>query len=78
MIQYHVLQDQWLIISFLGGLAVLGGALLAYMGYFHPRLPEKKPAGAWSAVPWFLILTYAGMAIWAVIYTVAASLYGPY
>jgi putative exporter of polyketide antibiotics len=75
-----VLQNRWLILVLLGGTALVLGVVLAYMAIWRGR--DVAPAGEdaagakpsarpWlrSFFPWVLVLTYAGMLAYVVIYT---------
>jgi heme/copper-type cytochrome/quinol oxidase subunit 2 len=75
MFRIEILQNQWLLMSILGGIAAMVFFLLAYLSFFKPRLgatdtPEKNWAGAWMFLPWFLIVTVIGTLVFMIFYTV--------
>jgi hypothetical protein len=72
-----VLQYRWLMIALPGGVGLVLLLTLGYLAIWQPRkLPGAAPAkptpGEWfrSFMPWILIVTYVGLAAWAVIFTI--------
>ena len=80
-----VLQYRWLILAMLGGLALVLALVLSYLALWRERAAadqpkaEEWPFRAWLTftVPWVLALTYVGLAVCVVVYTLAQSAYPP-
>jgi hypothetical protein len=75
MFRIEIFQDQWLLMSLLGGIAGLLFFVLGYLDFWRPRLsateqPEKNWSGAWMFLPWFLIITIVGTLAFMAFYTV--------
>ena len=70
MFRLDVLQNQWLILSLLGGVVVLLGVVLWYLAEW--RLPDvESPSGAERRrrpMPWVLIVVYVGLVGFAIVY----------
>jgi hypothetical protein len=70
----NVLQNQWLMLALLGGVAMVLIIALAYAAIWRPRHAGDKalPADAApkkGALPWLLVLVYVTLLVWGVIYT---------
>ncbi len=80
-----VLQNRWLILTMLGGPALILALVLSYLALWRARSPENQPgAESWTfrawlmfTFPWVLALTYVGLAVYIVVYTLAQSAYPP-
>jgi hypothetical protein len=90
MFSLEVLQNRWLILALAGGIALVLAVILAYMALWRPRR-EDGPGGQFAPeaeeapghetphppVPWFLILTFLGIAAYAVIYVIVQAVRPP-
>ncbi len=74
MFRLDVLQDQWLILALGGGLVFILFLALAYLGYW--RTPPDE-AEAHRPVPWLLILVYAAIPVFAIVYLVLRATQPP-
>jgi len=74
MYQLSVLQNQWLILAFFGGVVLTLGVVAAYLMMWRPRndSPEPITSGRDLAgwIPWIVIILF----IVIVIYQIASSL----
>jgi uncharacterized iron-regulated membrane protein len=75
MLQYSVVQNQWLILALFGGFALVLVSVLGYLALWRRRRPEAEgaaPFGRWlrSYLPWVLVVTYAATLVYAVVYVV--------
>jgi hypothetical protein len=90
MFSLDVLHDRWIIMVLAGGPALVGAMALAYLAIWTPRRPQDaaRPATAIKEeysedesppqpIPWILILTYAGVAAYGMLYCVARALRPP-
>jgi hypothetical protein len=88
MFRLNVLQNQWLMLALIGGLAMVLGLVLACMAFWRARRDETPspqagggaanvPKPSRGSVPWVLIVAFVAMAAWAVIYVVRAAAYPP-
>jgi len=73
MLQYNVLQNQWLMLALFGGAALVLVSVLGYLAMWRAREPEadQQPSfGRWlrSYLPWVLVLSYGGTVVDAVVY----------
>ena len=84
MFRLDVLQDQWLILTLVGGTALVLVVVLSYLAAWRARgTKEEEVAGAppepaletepRSSVPWVLILLYAVMIGYAIVYVLMAA-----
>jgi hypothetical protein len=80
----EVLQNRWLILALLGGAGLVLGMALAYLALWRPRTAEgDRPVSEGghespeAPVPWFLVLTFAGVAAYAVIYVIVQAINPP-
>jgi hypothetical protein len=65
MLHLDILQNQWVILAVFGGLAGTLVLVLAYLAFWRAAEPAAAPL---SRVPWVLIVLYAVMAVYAVVY----------
>ena len=74
MFRLDVLQNQWLVFAMAGGAAIVLGIVLFSLAMRRPRVeggasPPRK-SGSWlSGVPALLILVYAFVVVFALVYT---------
>jgi len=77
---YNVLQNQWLVLAFFGGVVIMMGMVLTCLSLWRPRgdlidedtivaSRQNMPVRQWVAlVPWLLVATFAALAIYSVGY----------
>jgi hypothetical protein len=85
MLNLDLLQNRWVFLALAGGVVLVLAMVLAYLAIWRPR--EEAPPGGevrpacpakFSArAPWFLILTVAGIAAYAVIYVLVQAMNPP-
>ena len=82
MLNLNLLQNRWVLLALAGGVVLVLAMVLACLAIWRPR--EESQAGAEAAparfsarVPWFLVLTIAGIAAYAVIYVVVRAMRPP-
>jgi hypothetical protein len=73
VVQYTVLQNEWLLLAILGGFALVLVSVLGYMALWRRRQPEVEGAvtfGRWlrSYAPYVLIVTYIGAVVFSIVY----------
>ena len=76
MLRLSILQDQWLILALLGGLAFVLVVVLSYVAIWRPR-GGAATRQLRSAVPWVLVATIVFAVLYVVIYTIRTALYPP-
>ncbi|MBE3070152.1 MAG: hypothetical protein IMZ66_07930 [Planctomycetes bacterium] len=76
MFRLDVLQNEWLLLALAGGTVLVLLVVLAYLALWRPREREAPAAGdagehepGRAPVPWVLILVYAAVAVYVVVYT---------
>lgn len=72
MFRLDILQNQWLLVAMLAGLAITLAIALAYLAIWRPRGLPVRPRG----IPWVLVVTYLATAAFAVGY-VLMMVYNP-
>ena len=86
MFRTDVLQNQWLILALIGGLALVAAMALAYLAFWRPRSGAAggsavqdgaAPARPQGTIPWIIILAFAFAAIFVLIYTWMAAVSPP-
>ena len=81
MLNLDVLQNRWLILALSGGVVLVLGTILACLALWRPREEEtaESPRSApfTARLPWFLLLTFAGLAAWAIIYVLVQAMNPP-
>ena len=84
MFNLHVLQHQWLVTALVSGLTVVFAAVLTYLAIWKPRSwreddPDRDAVSdrSWQYIPWILIMTYVGIILYEIGYTVLFALYPP-
>lgn len=86
MFRLDVLQNQWLMLAMGGGLILILGFVLACMAFWKPRqaivdeqATAAMPRREWlrSFMPWLLIVAYAFILVYAVVYTIMQILNPP-
>ena len=85
MLNLDLLQNRWVLLALSGGVVLVLAMILACLELWRPR--EEAPPGGevrpacpakfTARVPWFLILTVAGIAAYAVIYVLAQAMTPP-
>ena len=81
MLNLDVLQNRWVLLALAGGVVLVLAMVLACLELWRPR--EESPPGPAAAapfsarVPWFLALTIAGIAAYAVIYVLVRAMRPP-
>ena len=70
MIQSIVQHEQWLLLAFMVGAAVMILQILGTMALWRPRKPpsRKEPPAGLHHIPWVLIVTYTGIILAELIY----------
>ncbi len=76
MFRLIVMQNQWLMMALLGGLALIGAVVLWYLDLWRQREPagqggalDQAPLRRWIRfMPWLLIWLYVVALVWAVAY----------
>jgi len=63
MFQYHILQNQWLVLALGGGLVLVLAVVLSYIAIWRPRRSpgrsdERGSKATLQFIPWILIVTY--------------------
>jgi hypothetical protein len=85
MFELQVMQNQWLMLALIGGLAVMLVFLLGYPPLWRRREPpikegdEKQPGILWlrSFLPWILVIVYGVTLIYSVVYVVRMAFHPP-
>ena len=82
MLNLDVLQNRWVLLALAGGVVLVLAMVLACLAVWRPReegLPggSAGPARFSARVPWFLILTIAGIAAYAAIYVLVHAMNPP-
>jgi len=77
---YGVLQNQWLVLAFFGGVVILMGVVLTCLSLWRPRggvIDEDDavagrhnvPVRQWASfMPWLLVATFAAFVVYSVGY----------
>ncbi len=68
MFRLDVLQDQWLILALGGGVVLVLTVIVAYLGYWRTPTKEEGAPDGHGPVPWVLILLYAAIPVFAIVY----------
>ena len=74
MLQFDLLQNQWIMLALLGGFSLVLVSVLGYLAMWRRREPEAEEAppsfGRWLRLhlPWLLVVTYAGTVVFAIVY----------
>jgi len=81
MYQLSVLQNQWLILAFFGGIVLMLGLVLTYMMMWRPRNPAVEPISGGrnliKHIPWLIFLIIISIVIFQITYTIILSYYPP-
>jgi hypothetical protein len=82
MLNLDVLQNRWVLLALAGGVVLVLAMVLACLAVWRPREEappggESRPARFSARVPWFLILTIAGIAAYAVICVLVRAMNPP-
>jgi len=81
MLHLEYLQNQWLMLSLLLGLALVLLLAAAYMAFWRRREEGEGEAAAGPKrrvrLPWFMAVIFVGITLWGVIYTVWMVFYPP-
>ena len=82
MLNLDLLQNRWVLLALSGGVVLVLAMILACLELWRPREEappggELRPARFSARVPWFLILTVAGIAAYAVIYVLVQAMSPP-
>jgi uncharacterized membrane protein YadS len=81
MYQLSVLQNQWVILAFFGGIVLMLGLVLSYMTMWRPRKSSPEPISGGRElikwIPWFIIVLIIAIVIFQVTYTIILSYYPP-
>ena len=82
MLNLNLLQNRWVLLALAGGVVLVLAMVLACLAIWRPREEpppgEARPPARFSArVPWFLLLTIAGIAAYAVIYVLVQAMNPP-
>ena len=73
-----VLENRWLMLTLLGGAALVLAVALGWLAFRRPRQEGLPPVGCrgeatlgWLAgfVPWVLAVVAGGLAVWGIVYT---------
>lgn len=76
MLRLNLLQNQWLFLALLGGLAVMALVMLAYIAVWRRRDVSEQASHEYGVgrfyLPWVLIVIIAGTTIWGLVYTYMA------
>lgn len=72
MFQYHIVQNQWLILSLGGGLVLALGIALSYIAIWQPRHApgkhrERPSRATLQFIPWILVVTYVAILVYYLI-----------
>lgn len=81
MFRLSVMQNQWLMMALLGGLALIGAVVLWYLDLWRQRepagqagAPSQAPLRRWIRfVPWLLIWLYVLTLAWSVAYVLRVA-----
>ena len=81
MLRLDVLQNQWLIFSLVGGVAIVLAVILLYTALWRPRREETADEGAGpvrgSFMPWLIVLMIGATAFFAAVYAYRAFVRPP-
>jgi len=85
MFELHVMQNQWLMLALIGGLAVMLVFILGYPALWRRREPptreadESRSAFDWfrSFMPWILVIVWAATLVYSVVYVIRMALHPP-
>ena len=82
MFRLDVLQNQWLMLSLTGGIALILGMVLFLLMLWKPREEGKSETPgeselAWRTFPWFLVVVYVGLILFAVVYVIHTAMVSP-
>ncbi len=82
MLRFDVLQNDWVILAILGGIALVFYTAIAYLDMWTPRKmkdgkTERGWLTWWQGIPWVLKVTYAALIIFVVIYTIYRAIVPP-
>ena len=81
MFRLSVLQNQWLILAFAGGIVLTLVLICAYMMMWRPRNESAEPITGGKAlirwIPWFIIALFIFIVIFQFVYTIILSYYPP-
>jgi len=72
MFQYHIIQNQWLILALGGGLVLVLGIALSYIAIWQPRRPpgrieHQASKSTLQFIPWILVVTYIAILVYYLI-----------
>jgi len=77
MFRLDVLQNQWLILAFAGGIVLTLVLICAYMMMWRPRNESAEPITGGKAlirwIPWFIIALFIFIVIFQFVYTIILS-----
>ena len=73
MFRLDVLQNQWLILTLVGGMAILLATVLLFVALWRPR--DEAPRRPF--MPWFLILLLGSALLFAAVYVTHAIVRTP-
>lgn len=85
MFHLNVLQNKYVMLALIGGLMAVLMIVISYLAIWRPRrndamASEDNPDTVWVAlrsVPWIIVVSYAGILIWGIIYTIAKAINPP-
>ena len=85
MLEFNVLQNRWVILALGAGLFSVFVVILFLVELWKPRSDElvgpDEGESSWQSVythiPWILILTYVGIVVYGIVYTIINSMNPP-
>ncbi len=77
MFRLDILQNQWLILALGGGLFLVLAIITAYLGYWRTPRDEGGSTAGRGPVPWVLILVYAAVPVFAIVYLIFRAIHPP-
>ena len=82
MYRLDILQNQWMMFSLISGIVLILGMILFLLMLWKPRDEETGETAGESesprqAFPWFLVVLYIGLLMFAVAYVVHRAIVSP-